>query len=405
MDSNQPTDKRQSMLRTTTWGAIIALSVALSIFLCSDNLGLSPRTGRSQQSSLVSTLLRPHRTGQAQTSAKSAHQGSGFVNSLRGLLGLRSNSGSRLSDAQTLSAAAQTSQGSHASGQGNGFGTDGADRSMPVDGSPANGADEKAAVAAKLSPELRAMDPAARAKVIVQFRDGLTQDNLSAVLQEGGEKGASLPLVKAATFTLQGSALRTLASNSHIAYISPDRQVRGALSSTVAAINIRYARSAHRDGARVGVAVIDSAISNVGALDNPTRGFVVAYAKSLVPGDPTTADTYGHGTHVAGIIASEGNNSKGWAGRRHFYGVDPGVSLINLRVLDQSGAGSDSAVISAIQMAIQLKNQYNIGVINLSLGRPVYESYQLDPLCQAVEQAWQAGIVVAVAAGNYGRLN
>ncbi len=49
------------------------------------------------------------------------------------------------------------------------------------------------------------------------------------------------------------------------------------------------------------------------------------------------------------------------------------------------------------------KNVYNIRVINLSLGRPVFESYTLDPLCQAVEAAWKAGIVVVAAAGNYGR--
>ena len=67
--------------------------------------------------------------------------------------------------------------------------------------------------------------------------------------------------------------------------------------------------------------------------------------------------------------------------------------------------GTDSQVIAAIQMAIQLKSTYNIRVINLSLGRPVYESYKLDPLCQAVEQAWKAGIVVVVAAGNDGRDN
>src|SRR5215831_15826065 len=43
--------------------------------------------------------------------------------------------------------------------------------------------------------------------------------------------------------------------------------------------------------------------------------------------------------------------------------------------------------------------------MNLSLGRPVFESYTLDPLCQAVEQAWKAGIVVVVAADNEGRNN
>src|SRR5207247_7852226 len=86
-----------------------------------------------------------------------------------------------------------------------------------------------------------------------------------------------------------------------------------------------------------------------------------------------------------------------------FKGGEPNVNLVNLRVLDQNGAGQESDVISAIERAISLKSVYNIRVINLSLGRPVFESYTLDPLCQAVEAAWRAGIVVAVAAGNFGR--
>ena len=67
-------------------------------------------------------------------------------------------------------------------------------------------------------------------------------------------------------------------------------------------------------------------------------------------------------------------------------------------MLDSQGAGSDSDVIAAIDRAIGLKSIYNIRVINLSLGRPIYESFLDDPLCQAVEEAWKAGIVVVVAA-------
>ena len=78
------------------------------------------------------------------------------------------------------------------------------------------------------------------------------------------------------------------------------------------------------------------------------------------------------------------------------------MNLINLRVLDQNGASTDSEAIAAIQTAIQLQSTYNIRIISLSLGRPVWESYTQDPLCQAVEQAWESGIVVVVAAGNYG---
>src|SRR5207247_1545238 len=86
-------------------------------------------------------------------------------------------------------------------------------------------------------------------------------------------------------------------------------------------------------------------------------------------------------------------------------GIAPNANLINLRVLDQNGQGTDSGVISAIQVAISLQGKYHIRVMNLSLGRQVFESYTQDPLCQAVEAAWKKGIVVVAAAGNSGRDN
>jgi len=81
------------------------------------------------------------------------------------------------------------------------------------------------------------------------------------------------------------------------------------------------------------------------------------------------------------------------------------VNLIDLRVLDANGSGTDSMVIAAIQRAIALKSAYNIRVINLSLGRGISTGYAQDPLCQAVESAWRAGIVVVAAAGNFGRIS
>jgi len=88
-------------------------------------------------------------------------------------------------------------------------------------------------------------------------------------------------------------------------------------------------------------------------------------------------------------------------------GIAPSVNLVNMRVLDHTGAGKDSNVIAAIDQVIswQQQNPGTRHVINLSLGRGVYTSYKNDPLDQAVEAAWQAGIVVVVAAGNYGRDN
>jgi serine protease AprX len=120
-------------------------------------------------------------------------------------------------------------------------------------------------------------------------------------------------------------------------------------------------------------------------------------------------DYFGHGTHVASILAGYGTFSTSFVNQWNIYpwywvhGVATGVHVISERVLDSTGAGTDSSVIAAIDWAISNKSQYNIRVINLSLGRPFTTSYKLDPLCQAAEKAWHAGIVVVVAAGNYGR--
>src|SRR5207302_4321759 len=107
----------------------------------------------------------------------------------------------------------------------------------------------------------------------------------------------------------------------------------------------------------------------------------------------------------AGIIAGNAASSSCGNCDVPIRGIAPNANIINLRVLDANGQATDSEVIAAIQQAISLKDTYNIRVINLSLGRGVFESYTTDPLCQAVEQAWNAGIVTVVAAGNYGRDN
>ena len=106
-------------------------------------------------------------------------------------------------------------------------------------------------------------------------------------------------------------------------------------------------------------------------------------------------DDYGHGTHVAGIIA--GSQDSGYAG------VAPGAHLVSLKVLKADGSGDTSDVIAAIDWAIRNRLRYNLRVINLSLGHPVFESYREDPLCQAVERAVNAGMVVVAAAGNFGK--
>ena len=86
-----------------------------------------------------------------------------------------------------------------------------------------------------------------------------------------------------------------------------------------------------------------------------------------------------------------------------FRGVAPGAHLISLRVIGADGTGKASDVIEAIDWAIKNRKRFNIRVINLSLGGPAEQSYKDDPMCEAVERAVHAGIVVVAAAGNRGK--
>src|SRR5438445_910138 len=172
------------------------------------------------------------------------------------------------------------------------------------------------------------------------------------------------------------------------------------------AVGADIARSLGYDGTGVGVAVIDSGVNTINDLGVPATSHTrVVYSANFDTSSSTTGDSYGHGTHVAGIIAGNAAGSSCGNCDVTFRGIAPNANIVNLRALDANGQATDSMVIAAIQQAIALKSQYNIRVINLSLGRGIFESYTLDPLCQAVEQAWKAGIVVVVAAGNYGRDN
>ncbi len=267
---------------------------------------------------------------------------------------------------------------------------------------------------AKLSPDLQSADPRSNMRVIVQYAPALPNPTvLGAVLNDitpvtkilklGGVVSVVSDVLSAVVCTMPVSALETLAADPTVTYISPDRMLAARLDYTAAAVNAASAWQANLDGTGIGIALIDSGIDATD--DLKTAGFLprIVYTQDFTGGDGS--DEYGHGTHVAGIAGANGISSKCLDCTRSLVGMAPNASFINLRVLNASGQGSDSWLIAAIGQAIHLKKLYNIRVINLSLGRPVYESYKLDPVCKAVEAAWKAGIVVVVAAGNDGRDN
>jgi serine protease AprX len=262
--------------------------------------------------------------------------------------------------------------------------------------------------AGKIAKDIDRRHPNDLVDVIVQFNVTPTAAHYQRMAARGATVKTRLHTIKAAAFRLPVSALAKLERDPDIVYVSPDRAVslKNSYESFASAVEADVAEQQYGlDGTGIGVAVIDSGVADHVDFHNAS-GTRVVHSESFVAGNTSTVDAYGHGTHVSGIIGGNGAASGSGTGyAQQIVGMAPNVNIINLRVLDQNGAGTDSQVIAAIQRAIALKTQYNIRVINLSLGRPVFESYTIDPLDQAVEQAWAAGIVVVVAAGNDGRDN
>jgi serine protease AprX len=248
----------------------------------------------------------------------------------------------------------------------------------------------------KLDPTLRARALTARgtSRVIIETTDGIAADRLIRSLK--GKPGRRLGLLRGQVADIPNAALEALADHPGVRAVRLDRRVTGTMERTDATIGANWVReNLGLDGAGVGVAIIDSGVTSWH--DDLGSDRVVHFA-DFVDFQPLPSDEYGHGTHVAGIIAGSGYDSNG--ARR---GVAPAANLVVLKVLDADGYGYISNVIAALDYAVEHRAQFNIRVINLSVAAGVYESYNTDPLTLAAKRAVQAGVVVVTAAGNLGR--
>ena len=155
-------------------------------------------------------------------------------------------------------------------------------------------------------------------------------------------------------------------------------------------------------GQGVDVALIDSGVAPVQGLTAPGKVINGADLSFEQGADHLRyMDTYGHGTHLAGLIAGRDAD---WSPSNHdsFSGVAPDARIVNVKVANAMGATDVSQVIAAIDWVVQHKNDngMNIRVLNLSFGTDGVQNYVLDPLTYAAEVAWRKGIVVVAAAGN-----
>jgi serine protease AprX len=291
------------------------------------------------------------------------------------------------------------------------------DRSVAGSGAPAaSPADSTSPLAA-----LAASHPGKRVEVIVQLRPGVDLAEGAALVRgAGGVVEHPLPLINGFGTTLTADEAQRLSWKGGVHAVSlnaavetdavdPSRLATAYIQSVRA--NKVWNGTGQLDGTTatgkgVGVAVLDTGINGslpdfrVSRADGSSR--VVASA-IVNPAATRPGDSFGHGTHIAGLIAGNGLNRPAADPLNGKYiGVAPDANLIDVKIADEQGNASVMDVIDGLQFAVDYKADYNIRIANLSLRSTVAESYRTDPLDAAVEAAWNSGLVVIVAAGNEG---
>jgi serine protease AprX len=270
---------------------------------------------------------------------------------------------------------------------------------------------------------------AADVSVIVRELSGSGNGPEHAVEALGGTVGEHLGLIDGFSATVPAdrvSILRTAAGVHSVtedaaltltsAAVDEANALPGSLSNVATITGATAMWDAGFTGKGVDVAVIDSGISPVDGLRTPGK---VVYGPDLSfdskvcswtgckDGPAKNLDLYGHGTHMAGIIAGRDDAASATvtsAETGNFVGMAPDARIVSIKVADGMGRTDVSQAIAAIDWVVQNRssNGLNIRVLNLSFGTDGVQDYVLDPLTYAAEVAWHNGVVVVVAAGNDG---
>jgi serine protease AprX len=242
--------------------------------------------------------------------------------------------------------------------------------------------------------------PGATVRVIVKETVPASAAAETLVRSLGGRVTHQLPIVEGFSARLTAGDVSALARSSAVELVWGDASVR--MSSTSSydtegpntawrhSIRLTQVEGAYT-GAGVTVAVLDTGVSQL-----PDFGDRVLARVDLTP-DQDGFDRYGHGTHMAGIIAGNGASSAG-----EWRGVAPGANLVSVKVAGADGSTDVSVVIAGLQWVLANKSAYGIRILNLAFGTDSTQSYRLDPLNYAVEQVWLGGILVVTSAGNRG---
>lgn len=248
----------------------------------------------------------------------------------------------------------------------------------------------------------------ATAERTAHFVSVIVQGDSPAAVQDavesvGGKIVQPLPIVGGAEARVPAEAMGTLGGAAGIFNVTPNAPVEfdAVLDAAKTAHQIKSVTKSEKlwsegvTGAGTTVALIDTGVYNHPDLaGRVTCGIDLSHEAGT---EAECADTFGHGTFMAGLIAGNGASSGG-----KYRGSAPDANVVSVKVAGYDGSTDVTHVLAAIQWVVAFKDIYGIDVLSLSLGTDTAMDYRLNPLNFAVERAWQAGITVVVSASNRG---
>ncbi|MFN2641671.1 MAG: S8 family serine peptidase, partial [Actinomycetota bacterium] len=256
--------------------------------------------------------------------------------------------------------------------------------------------------------------------VIIRGRDASDESVRRAVSSVGGHITRRIGIINGYVASIPSGRESILSSDAAIVSVTPNARIRllsdplpykaaedtGSLYEVSRIVGAQTLWTRGFTGAGVDVALIDSGVAPVPGLDATGK---IVNGPDLSFDSPAAnlryLDTFGHGTHMAGIIAGRDADAvTPYTDPARFTGIAPDARLLSVKVAAADGSTDVSQVIAAIDWVVQHKNDngLNVRVLNLSFGTDGLQSYMLDPLAFAAEVAWRKGIVVVVSAGNGG---
>lgn len=206
-----------------------------------------------------------------------------------------------------------------------------------------------------------------------------------------------LPIINGCACEMSTETILKLTTDPDVEFISYDSKVFAVMDLARETIGADYSINTDYTGKDVTVAIIDTGISPHADLVYPYSR-IVGF-KDFVNNKSKFYDDNGHGTHCAGILAGNGYSSKG-----KYKGIAPEANILSIKVLDESGNGNTSDILSTVQWIIEKKEVYKTRIINFSLGAIAQYRERRDPLVKAANKAIDNNLIVIAAVGNSGPL-